>query len=225
MNYVRNNAVILLFASVLLCIFAISQDHAEHRGGGWMDQPHAAGTITAMRPGAIDLQDPDGKTVTVEITSETQFRKNRESAKISDFKVGDLVLAVGKQQKDGSLTARMIAARANGFMGGGRMMGNGFSREDLGKKFIMGQVQKIEETKLTILRPDHLQQVIEADESTSFTDSKGESITLPDVKIGDRVGGPGELKNGIFVPQKLRVFPPQPEAGGNNAHPAAVEQK
>jgi hypothetical protein len=36
----------------------------------------------------------------------------------------------------------------------------------------------------------------------------GESITLADVKVGDSVGGPGVVKNGVFVPTELGVAVP-----------------
>ena len=36
----------------------------------------------------------------------------------------------------------------------------------------------------------------------------GESITLADIKTGDRVAGPGELKSGRFVAKELTVLTP-----------------
>jgi hypothetical protein len=36
----------------------------------------------------------------------------------------------------------------------------------------------------------------------------GESITLADIKVGDRVAGPGELKNGRFVAKEVTVITP-----------------
>ena len=78
-------------------------------------------------------------------------------------------------------------------------------RQELGKRFIIGEVKKIDETKLTILRPDGESQVIEVDEGTSFRNQKRESITLADIKTGDHVFGRGEVKNGIFVPQVLNL--------------------
>ena len=47
-------------------------------------------------------------------------------------------------------------------------------------------------------------QTIEVDENTSFR-KQGESITLPDIKVGDKVFGRGEMKNETFVPQVLNV--------------------
>lgn len=101
----------------------------------------------------------------------------------------------------------MIQRLQQGGGPGGRP-NRGFNREDLGKKFIAGEVKAINETKLTIARPDGQTQDIEVDENTSFKKG-GESITLPDIKVGDFVRGPGELKNNTFVPKELMVGRPQ----------------
>jgi hypothetical protein len=77
----------------------------------------------------------------------------------------------------------------------------------MGKKFIAGEVKAIAETKLTIARVDGQSQDIEVDENTSFKRGK-ESITLPDIKAGDFVRGPGELKDGVFVAKELTVGRP-----------------
>ena len=36
----------------------------------------------------------------------------------------------------------------------------------------------------------------------------GESITLVDIKVGDRVAGPGEVKSGRFMAKELTVMTP-----------------
>ena len=60
-----------------------------------------------------------------------------------------------------------------------------------------------------------------------------QSVTLADVKVGDRVMGPGTVKNGVFVPTELGIMDPstmrqrrrRSENGGGamgtNAAPAA----
>jgi preprotein translocase subunit YajC len=214
----------MIFASLVLCLAALGQDEPNRRAGRWADQPHLAGTITAIRPDAFDIQSQDGKTATIQISSDTQFRKNRAAAQLADFKVGDRVMAVGEQQKDGPFLAKMVASFGAGYGApAGGIRGGAFSREDLGKKFVIGQVSKIEDTKLTILRPDNVEQVIQPDENTSFRNDKGESVTLADIKVGDRVGGQGELKNGVFVPKILRIGVPNRTLGPNDARPPAPE--
>ena len=110
-------------------------------------------------------------------------------------------------------------------------------REDLGKTYITGRVTAIDEVKLTILRPDHVSQVIEVDETTSFrkgrgrrreagspesaatpgnntasaADGSGEIVTLADFKVGDMIAGRGSIKQGVFVPTNLAILPPGAE--------------
>jgi hypothetical protein len=88
------------------------------------------------------------------------------------------------------------------------MMRGEFTPDQLGKKFIIGEVTKIDGTKLTIKRPDGVEQTIEVDEDTSFRKRGNESVTLADIKVGDRVGGRGEIKNGTFVPAVLNIGMP-----------------
>lgn len=90
---------------------------------------------------------------------------------------------------------------------------------------------------MTVERPDGVSQTIGFDENTSFhrgrmgtmgngmgfanaggtgaannanaaTAPTGESITLADIKVGDRVAGPGETKSGRFVAKELSVMTP-----------------
>src|SRR5262249_26025952 len=79
-------------------------------------------------------------------------------------------------------------------------------------------------TKLTIARPDGQTQEIEVDENTSFRRGR-ESITLPDIKVGDFVRGRGEVKNSVFVPQELNVGRPQMRGMGVQGGPAADQKK
>jgi hypothetical protein len=90
---------------------------------------------------------------------------------------------------------------------------------------------------MTVERPDGVSQTIGFDENTSFHRGRmgatgngmgfstaggtgvannanaaaaptGESITLADIKVGDRVAGPGETKSGRFVAKELSVMTP-----------------
>jgi hypothetical protein len=157
-----------------------------------------AGTITEINGDKITLKDMRGTTATIKVTPSTQYRRDRQPAKFADFKVGDMVVVRGESTGENAWTAQGIMLNA----GGGAM------REQLGKKFIAGEVTKIEDTKLTIKRIDGETQVIEVDENTSFRNGQRESITLADIKIGDRVAGRGDLKDGTFVPAVLNVGAP-----------------
>lgn len=157
--------------------------------------PGVAGTITVLTDDSMTLKTSDGKTATVKLTDKTQYRKDRQPAKLGDFKVGDLVLVRGEAAGENAWTAVLVVTRSEAA---------GQFREGLGKQFIAGEVKAIEGTKLTILRIDGETQTIQVDETTSFR-KQGESITLADIKPADHVSGRGEVKDGIFVPAVLNV--------------------
>lgn len=163
------------------------------------------GTITAIGADSLTLEARDGGSYTVRITPETRFRKDRAEAKLSDFKKGDLVFVGGERVDEHTFTARMVGS------GGGRM--GAMSPEEmvkmgLGTRFVIGEVKAIEGTSVTVLRPDGVTQTITVDENTSFRDRNGESVTLADVKVGDRIGARGEVKGGGFVASVLRTGVP-----------------
>ncbi len=223
MRTVRVCAILLL----LLPFIAMAQDApqaspgdqqtpAQGQGQQRGRRPGVAGTITTISGNTVTLKTMDGQAAQVQLSDKTRFRKERQPAQLSDFKVGDTVFVRG-EQKDGVWQADVLAAVPAG-MGMGRGMGGGMGagggagmarfREGLGKEFIMGEVKAINGTQLTILRPDGVTQDITVDESTSFR-KDGESITLPDIKVGDHVFGRGQLKDNVFVPSVLNDGQPR----------------
>jgi len=172
-----------------------------------MDVRGVGGQITAIEGSTVTLQTLRGETAKVNITSSTRLTRDRNDAKLSDFKVGDRVFAAGEQGKDGVWTARILAQRSGG--GGIRREMAQQKPEDNGKTYIFGEVAKIDGTKLTIKKPDNSEQIIEVDDDTSFRNERRESVTLAEVKIGDLVRGPGVLKSGVFVPKELNTGRPR----------------
>jgi len=83
------------------------------------------GKITAIDKGTLELAKPDGSTATVKITDKTEFRKDRQSAKLEDFKVGDMVMVRAEGSEGQGLTALMVAGRSGGGPGGPGMGGPG----------------------------------------------------------------------------------------------------
>ena len=203
----NRKAIRVAWAVIVLAIAAMAQDgrpQGGERGPGGrgmrdMQGRGTFGVITEIKGDTLTLQGREGKTETVKVTQATTYRREGQEAKLADFKVGDRVGVMG-ELKDGVWTARWLISGRPGSVGMGMM-----SREDMGKKFIVGEITKIDETKLTVHRIDGEDQVIEVDETTSFTNNKRESITLADVKVGDKVMGRGEVKGGTFVPTVLSV--------------------
>lgn len=177
---------------------------AEGREGG--ARP-LFGKITAIRDGAIDVTGPDGQAVTVKLTAQTEFRKDREIAKVSDFKVGDTVVVRGDENPDHTVTARMIGTRTGGPGGGpgGRPGGGMMMVGTLGKDYVAGEVKSIDAPKITVLRTDNVTQVLELNEETSLRRGR-DSITMADIKVGDHVMARGAVQNDTFVPKGVMVM-------------------
>ncbi len=175
------------------------------------------GKVTAITKDSLTIAPlAGGDPVTVKVGENTRVMKERQPATLADIKVDDTVFARGRLEGGtleaailGVVTPEMAQRIQQGLGGGG---GAQFKREDLGKKFIAGEVKAVNETKLTIARPDGQMQDIQVDENTSFKKG-GESITLADIKAGDFVRGPGELKDNVFFAKELVVGRPRMMGG------------
>jgi len=214
---------LLLLTTLLGLGVASAPAQTPERGGRNMPPGDTvAGKVTSISKDALVIAPlMGGDPVTVKIGENTRVSKDRQPAKLEEIKTDDVVFVRGTLKNSvieaaavGVVNPQMIqrfeqGGAGPGGIGGGPGAGPGrFNRDDLGKKFIAGEVKAIHETKLTIARPDGQSQDIEVDESTSFKRGN-ESITLPDIKVGDFVRGPGELKNSVFVPKELVVGRPQ----------------
>ena len=78
------------------------------RGGQGFNGQGTAGNITAISGDTLTLKTLNG-VETVKTTSDTMFRREREAAKLADFKVGDTVFVMGDKSGD-TWTARMVAS-------------------------------------------------------------------------------------------------------------------
>lgn len=163
------------------------------------------GKITAINKGSMELAKPDGSTATVKLTDKTEYHRDRQNAKLADFKVGDLVFVRGEENPDHSVTAQLIGGRSGGGPDGGRGFGGGAGFGELGKDFVVGQVKSVDAPSLTVLRPDNVTQTLELNEDTSLRRGR-ESITMADIQPGDHVVIRGAVQNNAFVPKNLMVF-------------------
>jgi len=203
----------LLALFLLSGVYAVAQPQVQmqERGRNLPPGDTVFGKVTAVTKDSITVAPmTGGDPVTIKVGEGTRVIKERQPAKLEDVKAAETVFARGKL--NGNSMEAAIVAVVNPEMiqrlqqAGGP--GGAFNREDLGKKFIAGEVKAINETKLTIARPDGQSQDIEVDENTSFRRGQ-ESITLPEIKVGDFVRGPGELKDNVFVATQLTVGRPQ----------------
>jgi Domain of unknown function (DUF5666) len=173
------------------------------------------GKITAVRDGSLQVADSNGDTVTVKITGQTEFRRDRQPAKRTDFKVGDIIIVRGEENADHSWTAELVAARSvngpngpNGRSGPGGPGGRFAETGTLGKDYLAGEIKSIDAPKLSVLRPDNVTQVMELNEDTSLRKGR-DSITMADLQVGDHLFARGSLENRVFVPKTVVVIGPE----------------
>ena len=184
------------------------------------------GTVTAVAADRLTVKTEQGEVYQVAVSANTRVMKERQPVKLADIKAGDGVGAMGVMDAP----TKTIHAVFVAVMDAEQVQK---AREGLGKVYITGKVTAVDmdALKITVLRPDGVSQVIGVDESTSFrrggrgmasmvngsgpveaaganASASDESITLADVKAGDRVMGRGALKNGVFVPTELGVVDP-----------------
>lgn len=201
----------ILMTVVLAALALTTAIGQAQRQGGPPPGDTVVGKVTSIDKDSLVVTPlAGGDPVTIKTTENTRIMKQREPIKLADIKPEETVFARG-ELKNNILQAVMVGV-ANPEMVqrmGSRNFGGpggpgGFNRDDLGKKFIAGEVKAIHETTLTIARPDGQSQDIQVDENTSFRRGQ-ESIALPDIKTGEFVRGPGELKGGVFVAKELNV--------------------
>lgn len=210
----------LCFMAIMAAAFVHASAQPQERGGNMPPGQNVVGKVTAVSKDSLTIAPlMGGDAVSVKVSDTTRVAKDRQPFKFEEIKVDDVIFARG-ELKDNTMQAAVVSVvnpemiqriqqggGAGGPNGPGGFM-SGLNREDMGKKFIIGEVKAVNETKLTLARVDGQTQDIEVDENTSFK-KNGESITLPDIKVGDFVRGRGELKDNTFVPKELIVGRPQ----------------
>jgi hypothetical protein len=200
-----------LLTTTIILVLQLSAQVRERGGMNPVPGENVIGKVTAKTKDSLTIAPmTGGDPVIVKISDTTRVTKERQPFKFEDIKVDEVVFARGELKSNtmqaamlGVVNPEMVQRFQQGSGPGGQNAG-GFNREDLGKKFIAGEVKAINETKLTIARPDGQTQEIEVDENTSFKKG-GESITLPEIKVGDFVRGRGELKDNVFTLKELIV--------------------
>lgn len=189
----------------------VMQGGPEGSQGVWQGRGRGVfGKITAIQGDSIEIAGQDGTKTLVKLTSSTEFRKDRQPAKIGDFKVGDMVIVRTNQESGNTsgATALMVAAAPQGMIARGGEGGPAGMPGTIGKDYVVGEVKSVDPPKLTVLRVDNVTQTLELNEETSLRRGR-ESITMADIQPGDHIFARGAAANDVFVPKSLTVIPPE----------------
>lgn len=163
----------------------------------------AGGTVTAISGSEITVKNEQGEVYKLETGPNTHFRKDRADAKITDIKVGDVIMAAGNLDDQAKTLGAVFVAVLDPEQAA-RMQQ---MRADFGKTWTMGKVTAVntDGLTLTVERPDKATQTIAVDENTTFH-KRGEDITFPDIKVGDMVRAAGSLQGANFLATNLMVM-------------------
>jgi Domain of unknown function (DUF5666) len=191
--------------SFLVSDVVLSQDAPAYKQAPGDDRRMPLfGKITALHESSLEISNPNGETVTVKITPQTEFRKDRQPAKRSDFKVGDVIAVRGQENSDHTWTAQMIGARS----ANGEGRGPNIQAGALGKDYVAGEVKSVDAPKISVLRTDNVTQTIELNEDTSLHKGR-DAITMADVQVGDHLVARGAMQDNVFVPKFVMVIGPE----------------
>ncbi|HEY1963634.1 MAG TPA: DUF5666 domain-containing protein, partial [Acidobacteriaceae bacterium] len=192
-----------------------------NQGGSGEGRIPLFGKITAVSNSSIEIVNVNGDTVSIKVSAKTEFRKDRQPAKRSDFKVGDLIAVRGEENADHSWSAQVVAARSmNGGGSGGRGGPGGgaggpggrgrgeFGQQSgtLGKDFVAGEIKSVDTPRLSVLRTDNVTQTLELNEDTSLRKDR-EAVTMADIQPGDHLFARGAMQNDVFVPKTVMIVP------------------
>jgi len=203
--------------------------------------PPTMGTITSVGVDRFEIKTADGTTQTVMVSDQTQIRQRQQGQqqpqelKLEDLKVGDHVMVRGTPNADKQVVAmgvnrlteeqfqRMQSGGGPGGPGGGggfggRGAGGGGFGPGGGGPRMGGEIVSINGNQIKVQSRRGGERVIVVNDQTTFT-KEGKTITLKDLKVGDRIFAMGQETNGQFVATEVRSGFPGGGRGGPQGPP------
>ena len=177
---------------------------ADQRGRGGMGRG-IRGTVVSAAGANVTLKTEAGETWTVVTTDNTRINIDRQPTKLADLKSGDEVMAMGvpdpaKHELHALAILGASAAQAAKL------------KADLGKTYIVGKITAINDTNITVTRPDKVSQTIALDDTTSL--HRGGRLPAEYLGMGTG-GGFGGGANGGRGGRGTREGTPNETSGGN----------
>jgi hypothetical protein len=151
------------------------------------------GTIASVGVDRFEVKKPDGTTATVLVNDQTHYRQQQQDIQLEDLKPGDHVFVGGKTNAEKQFVAsavrRMTEQEIQRFQDGGERTG--------------GEIISIDQNQIKVRNPRQGERTIVINDQTVFT-KEGQTITLKDLKVGDRIFAVGKEVQGQFVATQVR---------------------
>ena len=171
------------------------QPAGEDRGNRLM------GTVTTVGVDRFEVKRMDGTTQTIMVNEQTHYRQDQKDIHLEDLKPGDPVFVRAQIGDDKDVVAAVVTR---------------LTEEDIQRREQMrghrafGQIVSIDGNQLKIQNSRQGDTTVVVSDQTTFM-KEGQTITLKDLKVGDRIFALGDETNGQFA--ATRVFTGQTRRG------------
>jgi len=217
--------LVLSFASFLAAQQNPPSPGQEQGRRGMGGPPPLLGTITSVGVDRFEIKKPDGTTQTVMVNDQTHYRQRVEGQQqpqefaLEDLKVGDHVfvrgapnadkqwVAMGVNRVSAEMFERFQSGGGPGGPGGGGGWGPGGGGPGGGGQMegtrAGGEITSISGNQIKVQSRRGGERIIVVNDQTTFN-KEGQTITLKDLKVGDRIFAMGKEANGRFVATQVR---------------------
>ena len=216
---------IVLLLALTQCGFLAAQDRPSAPGQEpsrrGMGPPPVMGTVTSVGVDRFQIKQQDGSSTTILVNDQTRYNEEQHEFQLEDLKVGDHVFVRGTPNADKQVVAagvrrvteeqfqRFQSGAGGGGTGGGRGGPGGGGRGPGGWQGgpgggdrAGGEIISIDQNQIKV-RGRQGDRIIVVNDQTTFN-KEGQSITLKDLKVGDRIFAMGKTENGQFVATQIR---------------------
>jgi hypothetical protein len=178
--------------------------------------PPVMGMVTSVGVDRFEIKKPDGTKQTVLVNDQTHFRQRQgqdqppQELQLEDLKVGDHVMVRGTPNAEKQVVAmgvnRVTEEQLRRFQSGGgpgRGQGGPGGGGPMAGNRAGGEILSIDQNQIKV-RNRRGDRIIVINDKTTFA-KDGQTITLKDLKVGDRIFAIGKEASDKLVATEVRV--------------------
>lgn len=187
----------MLLVLACCCKTASSQDDSAFDIAGLQA---IRGVVDHTSGSTVFVKAKSGAIYQIATGANTHFVKSGEVTPSDTAHAGDTVIAGGElDEKKRTLGAVFLAV-----VDAAELAQLDQRKAEWGKSWVAGTITAKQGTNLVVKRPDGVVETVSVDEDTSFR-KHHQSITFPDVQVGDGMTATGSAEKAVFVAKVLTV--------------------
>jgi Cu/Ag efflux protein CusF len=162
--------------------------NAQRNFGG----PPLMGIINSVGVDRFEIKKADGSAQTVMVDEHTRYRQGQQDIQLEDLKPGDHVFVRGQANANQELVAEGVTRVTDQEMQRFQNMGDRTG----------GAIVSIDKNQIKVSTLRQGEKIITVNEQTQFV-KDGQSISLQDLKVGDRIFATGKETQGQFLATRI----------------------